>query len=254
MIREELSRLFTIGERHRRLFARLVIAFGLSIVVYAVGTVLIWIFESGQKGGNIHGFGDAAFFCAVQLLTVSSSMTNPVTSVGKIIDVGLEAWAIFVVTAVAGSFATFFSSGDASLSAWLRSCRWLGTKMPPRPLRARSAGQRRELTVTPGQPDTPAHLRTGRLTRCANRPSKQVTPSRQPEPVKGACASLVVGCAAPGQNPSAVWFGSYRVRGRGLGQDGARPGCRKQAREMAAGTRASRCHQPGDRGKGEQDR
>jgi hypothetical protein len=41
------------------------------------------------------------------------------------------------------------------------------------PLRARSGGQRRELTVTPGQPDTPAHLWTGRLTRCANRPSKQ---------------------------------------------------------------------------------
>ena len=36
-------------------------------------------------------------------------------------------------------------------------------------------GQRRELTVTPGQPDTPAHLRTGRLTRCANRPSKLVS-------------------------------------------------------------------------------
>jgi hypothetical protein len=117
VIREELSRLFTVGERHRRLFARLVIAFGLSTVVFAVCTVLIWVFESGQKGGNINGIGDAAFFCAVQLLTVSSSMTNPVTSAGKIIDVGLEAWAIFVVTAVAGSFATFFSSGDASLSA-----------------------------------------------------------------------------------------------------------------------------------------
>ncbi len=121
MIREELSRLFTLGERHRRLFARLVLAFGLSIVVFAVGTVLIWVFESGQKGGDIHGFGDAAFFCSVQLLTVSSSMTNPLTSVGKIIDVCLEAWAIFVVTAVAGRFATFFSSGDASLSASLRS-------------------------------------------------------------------------------------------------------------------------------------
>jgi hypothetical protein len=121
VIREELSRLFTVGERHRRLFARLVIAFGLSVVVFAVGTVLVWVFESGQKGGNIHGFGDAAFFCSVQLLTVSSSMTNPVTSAGKIIDVGLEAWAIFVVTAVAGSFATFFSTGDASLSASLRS-------------------------------------------------------------------------------------------------------------------------------------
>jgi hypothetical protein len=50
----------------------------------------------------------------VQLLTVSSSMTNPLTPAGKIVDVGLEAWAIFVVTAVAGSFATLFSSGDTS--------------------------------------------------------------------------------------------------------------------------------------------
>ena len=114
MIREELSRLFTPAERHRRLFARLLIAFGLSMVVFAVGTVLIWVFESGQKGGSIRGFGDAAYFCSVQLLTVSSSMTNPVTPAGKIVDVGLEAWAIFVVTAVAGSFATFFSSGDTS--------------------------------------------------------------------------------------------------------------------------------------------
>ena len=103
-----------LGERHRRLFARLLIAFGLSAVIFAIGTVLVWVFESGQKGGDIHGLGDAAFFCSVQLLTVSSSMTNPLTPVGKIVDVGLEAWAIFVVTAVAGSFATFFSSGDTS--------------------------------------------------------------------------------------------------------------------------------------------
>ena len=41
------------------------------------------------------------------------------------------------------------------------------------PLRARSASQRREITVAPGQPYVPAHLRTGRPTRCANRPSKQ---------------------------------------------------------------------------------
>jgi hypothetical protein len=44
---------------------------------------------------------------------------------------------------------------------------------PPCPLRARSAGQRGQPTVAPGQPDTPAHLRMGRLTRCVNRPSKQ---------------------------------------------------------------------------------
>ena len=114
MIREELARLFTFGERHRRLLARLLLAFGLSIVVFVAGTVLIWVSESGQKGGSIHGFGDAAFFCSVQLLTVSSSMTNPLTLVGKVVDVGLEVWGIFVVTVVAGSFATFFTSGDSS--------------------------------------------------------------------------------------------------------------------------------------------
>lgn len=114
MIPEELSRLFNVQERHRRLFARLLLAFGLSVVVFAVGTVFIWSLESGQKGGDINGFGDAAFFTGVQMLSVSSSIKNPLTSVGKIIDVGLEVWAVFVVTAVAGSFATFFSSGDSS--------------------------------------------------------------------------------------------------------------------------------------------
>ncbi len=44
----------------------------------------------------------------------SSQIKNPLTSAGKIVDVALEIWALFVVTAVAGSFATFFSSGDSS--------------------------------------------------------------------------------------------------------------------------------------------
>ena len=114
MLREEFKRLFVWQERHRRLVARLIIAIGMTVVVLAVGSVLIWIFESGKKGGEINGYGDAVFFTAVQLLSVSSSITNPVSAVGKVIDVVLEAWAIFVVTAVAGSFASFFSSGDSS--------------------------------------------------------------------------------------------------------------------------------------------
>ena len=114
MIREELARLFTWEERHRRLAARLLIASGLTLVVLIIGSLLIWVFEDGVKGGDINGFGDAVFFTAVQLLTISSAITNPLTTGGKIVDVALEAWAIFVVTAVAGSFASFFSSGDSS--------------------------------------------------------------------------------------------------------------------------------------------
>jgi hypothetical protein len=114
VIGEELRRLSTWSERHRRLLARILIAITLTVAVDLVAALLAWEFESGVKGSDIHGFGDALFFTTVQLLTVSSSLKNPVTAAGKVLDVVLEAWAIFVVTAVAGSFAAFFQTGDAS--------------------------------------------------------------------------------------------------------------------------------------------
>jgi voltage-gated potassium channel len=112
MLREELRRLVTWSERHRRLLARVIIAFVLSAIVDLVGAALMWSFESGLKGSDIRGFGDALFFATVQVVTVSSSLANPVTHAGQVVDVVLELWGIFVVTAVAGSFASFFLSGD----------------------------------------------------------------------------------------------------------------------------------------------
>jgi hypothetical protein len=112
MLREELRRLLTWSERHRRLLSRVLIAVLLSAIVDAVCATLMWSYESGLKGSNIHGFGDALFFSTVQIVTVSSSYANPLTNAGQIVDVVLELWAIFVLTAVAGSFASFFTSGD----------------------------------------------------------------------------------------------------------------------------------------------
>ena len=113
MIREELRRLLKREERHRRLLARLLIAFLLTLLVFGAGSLMMWGFEGGKPDGDIHGYGDAAFFTAAQLSTVSSSMKNPVTTPGKIVDVCLEVWAVFVVTATAGSFASFFRTGDS---------------------------------------------------------------------------------------------------------------------------------------------
>ena len=106
MIGEELRRLVTWSERHRRLVARILIAIALSLVVDVAGALLMWRLE-------IHGFANALFFATVQILTVSSQMQHPVTHAGQIVDVALEVWAIFVVTAVAGSFASFFLAGDS---------------------------------------------------------------------------------------------------------------------------------------------
>ena len=74
----------------------------------AVGSVLMYVFEQGAEGGKIGAFSDALFFSTVQLLTISSQMPNPVTGPGRIVDVGLEVFALFVVTALAGAFASFF--------------------------------------------------------------------------------------------------------------------------------------------------
>jgi voltage-gated potassium channel len=112
MLTEELRRLFTWEERHRRLLARVMIALLLSVIVDVCGAILMWSYERGLQGSDIHGFGDALFFSTAQIVTVSSSLTNPVTHAGQVVDVLLEFWGIFVVTAIAGSFASFFLSGD----------------------------------------------------------------------------------------------------------------------------------------------
>ena len=114
VVREELRRLGTWGERHRRLLARLVIALALTVVVDASGAVLVWLVERHAKGTDVHTYGDALFFSTVQVLTVSSSLKNPLTTTGRVVDVLLEVWAVFVITAVAGSFAAFFHTGDAA--------------------------------------------------------------------------------------------------------------------------------------------
>jgi hypothetical protein len=106
MVTEELRRLVMWSERHRRLLSRILIAIGLSIVVDFVGALLMWRIE-------IRGFGNALFFATAQILTVSSSMKYPVTHGGQVVDVALEVWAVFVITAVAGSFAAFFRAGDS---------------------------------------------------------------------------------------------------------------------------------------------
>lgn len=113
-MREEIRRLATWGERHRRLLARLLIALILSAGVACLGAVAIWLLERNAKGTDIHTFGEGLFFSTVQVLTISSSLKNPLTTAGRVVDVLLEVWAVFVITAVGGSFASFFQTGDAA--------------------------------------------------------------------------------------------------------------------------------------------
>ena len=113
MLREELKRLGTWGERHRRLVGRLLVVLLLTALIDAVGTILVYVFEKGVKQTDIHSVFDAFFFTTVQLLTVSSQIKNPLTTAGKIVDLFLEAWAVVVVAGSAGAIASFFQSSDS---------------------------------------------------------------------------------------------------------------------------------------------
>jgi hypothetical protein len=112
VIREELGQLMSWEDRHRSLIARLVLVLLATLVVDAVGSVLIYMFERHAAHTEITSFGDAVFFTTVQLLTVSSQIKNPLTPAGRVVDVFLEIWAVIVVAGSAGAIASFFQSAD----------------------------------------------------------------------------------------------------------------------------------------------
>jgi ABC-type multidrug transport system fused ATPase/permease subunit len=93
---------------HHVLRRRIVGALALVAIVDAAGTFLMWLFERDAGRGEIQNLWDAFFFTTVQLLTVSSQMPNPVTTAGRIVDILLELTALFLVSGIAGVFASFF--------------------------------------------------------------------------------------------------------------------------------------------------
>jgi hypothetical protein len=92
---------------HRFLRSRLMFLFVATLVVDAIGTTLMYVFEHDARGSGFHGLGGALFWVSAQLTTVSSQLPNPVTTPGRILDVLLEVWAISVVATLAGSISAF---------------------------------------------------------------------------------------------------------------------------------------------------
>jgi hypothetical protein len=100
---------------HEHLRSRLVFVFVATIVLDAIASVLILLFERHAEGTEITNYGDSLFWTSTQLLTVSSQLPNPISTPVRVLDVLLQAYAISVVAILAGSFWRVFSS------AWQRA-------------------------------------------------------------------------------------------------------------------------------------
>lgn len=92
---------------HRHLRDRVATIVLVSTVVDVVCSVLALLAEGHAKGGDIDSFGSALFWTSTQLLTVSSSMADPVTTGGRVLDVFLEIYAVTVVAGLAGALGAF---------------------------------------------------------------------------------------------------------------------------------------------------
>jgi hypothetical protein len=92
---------------HGRLRDTLIVVVVTTIGVDLVCAVLAFVFEHHVRNTEIHTFGSALFWTSTQLLTVSSQIPNPFSVGGRILDVAMEAYAISVVAALAGSMGTF---------------------------------------------------------------------------------------------------------------------------------------------------
>ena len=93
---------------HRHLRSRLIFVLGATVVLDALASVLIFLFERHAPGTEITNLGDALFWTSTQLLTVSSQLPNPISTPARVLDVFLQTYAISVVAVLAGSFGAFF--------------------------------------------------------------------------------------------------------------------------------------------------
>lgn len=106
---------------HDHLRMRLAAITAASLVVDVIATVIVYFVERHTDNTDIHTIGDALFWTTAQMLTVSSQFSNPHSTVGRVVDIGVEFWSISAVTTLAGSFGAFFHrrghERDAALDA-----------------------------------------------------------------------------------------------------------------------------------------
>jgi hypothetical protein len=102
---------------HGRLRDRLVAIAVATIGFDLVCAVLAFLFEHHQKQTQIESFGSALFWTSTQLLTVSSSIQNPISFPGRVLDVVMEIYAITVIATLAGALGAFLIKRGEELDA-----------------------------------------------------------------------------------------------------------------------------------------
>ena len=106
---------------HSRLRDRLVAIAVATVGFDLVCAVLAFLFEHHQKQTQLNTFGSALFWTTTQLLTVSSSVMNPISFPGRVLDVVMEIYAITVIASLAGALGAFLIKRGEEIDAAAKS-------------------------------------------------------------------------------------------------------------------------------------
>ena len=92
---------------HQRLRDHLTAILVATVGVDVVCAVAALLFERHAQETEVKTFGSALFWTTTQLLTVSSSLKDPISAGGRVLDVLMEIWAITVIATLAGAIGSF---------------------------------------------------------------------------------------------------------------------------------------------------
>jgi hypothetical protein len=100
---------------HRRLRDHLTAVFIATAGVDLLCALAAFLFERHAPETELGTFGSALFWTTTQLLTVSSSIKNPISTGGRVLDVLMEIWAITVIATLAGALGSFLQKRGEEL-------------------------------------------------------------------------------------------------------------------------------------------
>lgn len=100
---------------HRRYRDHLTVIAAATVGIDLICTVLAYFLERHASGTEIRTLGSAFFWTSTQLLTVSSSIKDPISFGARALDIFMEAYAISVVAALAGATGAFIQKRGLEL-------------------------------------------------------------------------------------------------------------------------------------------
>jgi hypothetical protein len=102
---------------HRRLRDHLVAIAVATLGVDLLCTIVAFLLERHASETEIKTLGSAAFWTTTQLLTVSSSVKNPISAGGRALDIFMEIYAITVIATLAGAMGSFLQKRGVEIEA-----------------------------------------------------------------------------------------------------------------------------------------